>query len=144
MGIIRTQKKKNRRGALAVEAAIVFPLLLLLTLGAIRYGWLFLKAEQITNAARMGASIAVLPNSTADTVNTAVSNLMIAADINPDDCTVLITPEDIGTLQIGDYVTVRVSVPGNKVDIMPVPLLTELDPNSWNLSAEVTMAKEGY
>lgn len=144
MAIVRTQKKKHYRGAMTVEAAIVFPLLLLLTLGAIRYGWLFLKAEQITNAARMGARIAVLPNSTADTVNTAVNNLMIAADINPGDCTVLITPEDIGTLDIGDYVTVRVSVPGNIVDIMPVPLLTELDPNNWSLSAEVTMAKEGY
>ena len=44
-----------------VEAAIVFPILLMLTLGAIEYGWLFLNAQQVTNAARQGARIAILP-----------------------------------------------------------------------------------
>ena len=33
------------------EAALVLPILLLVTFGAIRYGWFFLKAQQITNAA---------------------------------------------------------------------------------------------
>jgi Flp pilus assembly protein TadG len=138
------KQKKNPGGTATVEMAIVFPLLLLVTLGCLRYGWLFLKAEQITNAARMGARIGVLPDSTVDTVNAEISNLMIAANINPADCTVTITPLDIGALEVGEPLTVRVSVPGSVVDIIPVPLLTELDPESWSLSAEVTMAKEGY
>ena len=35
---------------------------LLFTFGAIKYGWLFLKAQQITNAARQGARMATLPD----------------------------------------------------------------------------------
>lgn len=136
--------KKNYKGLALVEVAIVFPLLLLITLGAIRYGWLFLKAEQITNAARMGARIAVLPDSTADTVYAAVDNLMVAANIDPAACTVTITPADIGALEVGDSLTVKVTVPCSSVDIMNVPLFTDLEPEDWDLGAEVTMAKEGY
>ena len=144
MVFVAKQRKKHRRGAMAVEAALVFPLLLLLTLGAIRYGGLYLKAQQITNAARMGARIAVLPDSSNDDVLTSISNLMIAANINPDDCAVTITPADIYDLDVGDSITVHIEVPCESVDIMHVPLFTDLEPDSWNLGAEVTMAKEGY
>ncbi|MEJ2647737.1 MAG: TadE/TadG family type IV pilus assembly protein, partial [Sedimentisphaerales bacterium] len=142
MALVR-KHNENKKGLAIVEVAIVFPLLLIVTLGAIRYGWLFLKAEQITNAARMGARIAVLPDSTADTVCAAVNNLMTAANINPDDCTVTITPADIGSLQVGDSLSVRVTVPCSAVDIMDVPIFSDLEPEDWNLGAEVTMAKEG-
>ena len=118
MVFVARQRKKHRSGAMAVEAALVFPLLLLLTLGTIRYGGLFLKAQQITNAARMGARIAVLPNSSIDDVQTAISNLMNSANINPDDCTVTITPAEIYDLDVGDSVTVHIEVPCESVDIM--------------------------
>jgi Flp pilus assembly protein TadG len=144
MVFVAKQRKKHRRGAMAVEAALVFPLLLLLTLGAIRYGGLFLKAQQITNAARMGARIAILPDSSVDDVQTSISNLMNSANINPDDCTVTITPTEIYDLDVGDSITVQVTVPCEVVDIMHVPLFTDLEPNNWSLGAEVTMAKEGY
>jgi Flp pilus assembly protein TadG len=143
MDMVRKQKEK-RRGLAAVEAALVFPLLLILTLGAIRYGWLFLKTQQITNAARMGARIAILPDSSIDDVQTAISNLMNAADINPEDCTVTVTPTEIYDLEVGDYITVQIAVPCEVIDIMHVPLFTDLGPDNWNLGAEVTMAKEGY
>ena len=141
---VRKRKERRSRGNTAAEAAIVLPVILMVTFGAIKYGWLFLKAQQITNAARMGARIGVLPDSTVDKINTEVRNLMTAANINPDDCTVIITPEDIGSLEVGESLTVRVIVPHDKVDIMPVPLLTKLEPSDWNLGAEVTMAKEGF
>ena len=144
MVFVGKQNDNHYRGAMAVEAALVFPLLLLLTLGAIRYGGLFLKAQQITNAARMGARIAVLPNSSIDDVQTAISNLMNSANINPDDCIVTITPAEIYDLDVGDSITVHLEVPCESVDIMHVPLFTDLEPDNWNLGAEVTMAKEGY
>ena len=55
---IRMIKKERAwgRGATLVEMAVVFPLLLMVTLGAIKYGWLFLKAQQMTNAARTGGA----------------------------------------------------------------------------------------
>ena len=142
-------KKRNkiRFGAATVEVAIVFPLLLLVTLGAIRYGWIFLKAQQITNAARMGARTAVLPDADTTQVNAIIDSLMNAANINPDDCTVTISPSDFydnDLYEVGHSISVKITVPCSKVDIMPVPLLTKLEPSDWNLGAEVTMAKEGF
>jgi len=49
-------------GAEFVEFALAFPLLLLLVLGIIDFGLLFQQYEVITNAAREGARVAVLPD----------------------------------------------------------------------------------
>jgi len=136
--------KKNRRGLATVEAALVFPLLLLLTLGGIRYGWLFLKAQYITNAARMGARTAVCPDATPASVLAAINALMTAGGMGASGYSVTMTPADISSLEVGDPLTVRITVLGANIDIMHVPLFTKLDPANWNLGASVTMAKEGF
>ena len=138
--MVRTKKQTRYRGVATVEAAIVFPLLLLLTFGAIKYGWLFLKAQQITNAARHGARIAILPGVTVnDDVLPAIQSLMAAAGINSGDYSVTISPADFPSAAAGDTVTIQVTVPCANIDIMQVPLL----PSFENLGASVTMAKEG-
>lgn len=58
---------KSERGAELIEFALVFPLLLFVVLGIVDFGFLFQRMEVVTNAAREGARIAVLPGySTAD------------------------------------------------------------------------------
>jgi Flp pilus assembly protein TadG len=52
----------SERGAELVEFALTFPLLLLVTLGIIDFGLLFQRYEVLTNAAREGARISVLPD----------------------------------------------------------------------------------
>ena len=142
--MVRTKKQTRYRGLAAVEVALVFPLLLLLTLGGIRYGWLFLKAQQITNAARHGARIAILPGVTVnDDVLPAIQSLMESAGINSGDYSVTISPADFPSAAVGDTVTIQVTVPCANIDIMQVPLFTNLEPANWNLGASVTMAKEG-
>ena len=146
MALVKKQKKK-RIGAATVEMAIVFPLLLLITLGAIRYGWLFLKAQQITNAARMGARTAVLPDADTTQVTTMINNLMTAANINPSDCTITISPSDYyddSLYDVGTSITVKITIPASKVDIMAVPIFTDIEPSDWKLGASVSMAKEGF
>ena len=49
------------RGAELVEFAFVFPTLLLVMLGIIDFGFLFQRYEVVTNAAREGARVAILP-----------------------------------------------------------------------------------
>jgi Flp pilus assembly protein TadG len=49
-------------GAELVEFALVFPLLLLVVLGIIDFGFLFQRYEVVTNAAREGARLATLPD----------------------------------------------------------------------------------
>jgi Flp pilus assembly protein TadG len=54
-------------GSQLVEFALVLPMLLLVVLGIAEFGFIFQRYEVLTNAAREGARIAVLPGySTAD------------------------------------------------------------------------------
>jgi Flp pilus assembly protein TadG len=53
--------RRSESGAEVIEFALTLPLLLLLVLGMIEFGFLFQEYEVVTNAAREGARIAVLP-----------------------------------------------------------------------------------
>jgi Flp pilus assembly protein TadG len=58
---------RSERGAELIEMALVLPLLLLVVVGIVDFGFLFGRYEVLTNAAREGARIAVLPGyNTAD------------------------------------------------------------------------------
>jgi Flp pilus assembly protein TadG len=63
-------RPKSERGAELIEFALVLPLLLLVVLGIVDFGFLFQRLEVVTNAAREGARLAVLPGySTGDVTN---------------------------------------------------------------------------
>lgn len=129
---MRTNSKARARGATLVEMAVVLPLLLMVTLGAIKYGWLFLQAQQMTNAARQAARIAVLPDSTVAEVQTAISTFLNHVGIHT------FTVDPPLTTVAGPTVTVGVRVDPNTVDLIPGYL-----PNPASLYVSVTMAKEG-
>ncbi|MBN1787402.1 MAG: pilus assembly protein [Sedimentisphaerales bacterium] len=135
---IKLIKQTWKKGAAAVEAAILFPLLLLLTFAIIEYGWLFLNANLVTNAARHGARIAVLPNSTSTDVTSAISDLMSTANITG--YSVTITPSDLASLTVGQIVTVQITVPWQQIAIINSPFLPM---PTTDLQASVSMAKEG-
>lgn len=52
---------RSENGAELVEFALVFPILLVVMLGIIDFGFLFQRYEVLTNAAREGARVAILP-----------------------------------------------------------------------------------
>ena len=53
---------RSDEGAQLVEFALVLPLLLLIVLGIVEFGFMFQRYEVITNAAREGARMGVLPD----------------------------------------------------------------------------------
>jgi Flp pilus assembly protein TadG len=55
------QRCRSNEGAQLVEFALVLPLLLLIVLAIAEFGFVFQRYEVITNAAREGARMAVLP-----------------------------------------------------------------------------------
>ena len=67
-----TRRAKSERGAELIEFALVFPLLLMVVLGIVDFGFLFQRLEVITNAAREGARLAVLPGYDATDVRVRV------------------------------------------------------------------------
>jgi len=67
---------RSPRGAELIEFALVFPVLLLVVLGIVDFGFLFQRMEVVTNAAREGARLAVLPGyGSTDVCNRTLSYL---------------------------------------------------------------------
>lgn len=136
--VTRRQTTRNR-GTVLVEAALVFPILILLTFGAMEYGWLFLQAQATDNAARAAVRMGVRPDATAGEVQAAIANSMSAAGLGNSGYTVHITPSDVTTMSPGDTLTVSVTVPYAGVSLTKIPFI----PTPASLHASVGMAKEG-
>ena len=133
-----SQKHVRYKGTSVLEAAFVLPVLILFTLVIMGYGWLFLRIQQVTNAARHGARVAVRYGAEEGDVVQAVDGLLDPVNLTHDSPSVgpAIDPN------IGDAVTVSVTGTGldilhlNSAGILYVPI-----PDSF--TASVTMAKEG-
>lgn len=134
-----THQKTRYKGAATVEAAVVFPLLLVLVFGVIEYGWMFLKAHQITNAARRGCRVAIRPSATTDDVEAVVAGLMTSAGITGETVTTIPTDITLENVGVGGTVEVEITVPWVNMAIINFSFL----PKPINLRASVTMAKEG-
>jgi len=136
-----------RRGTLVVEAALLLPLILLIVLGLIEYGWLFYNVQQITNAARQGARIAILPHTGAETEAASMMNTLLGnADLLDD---LVVAPTFTYGAIPGDpngrrEVTVKIRVSTTNLRIVNMnafsPTGTGLEPEV--IGATVTMAME--
>jgi Flp pilus assembly protein TadG len=73
---------KSESGAELIEFALTFPLMLLVVLGIIEFGLMFREYEVITNAAREGARIRVLPNYDSDDAIARVAQYITAAGLD--------------------------------------------------------------
>lgn len=135
-------RNRDRRGIAIVEMAVVTPFLLLLTFALLEYGWMFLKSQQITNAARSGARYAAtaVVTSTGQVTGSGspAVQFLIASGIPVDDGAVTV-PTGV-TPGTGNPVTVTVTIPYYELQFTGFPLL----PTPTYLTATVTMAKEGF
>lgn len=123
------QKHIRYRGVVLLETAVAILLLLILTLGIIGFGYLFIRAQHVTYLARHGARAGSRFGADIATVTDALAPYM-----RPDES---ITQCSINTAT-GKEVTVRVT--GTNLDILHI---TGLVPIANNYSASVTMAREG-
>jgi Flp pilus assembly protein TadG len=73
---------RRERGAAAVEFAIVLPVLLLLVLGAIDWGWYFFVEQVVTNAAREGARAGSLQGGTLADAHDQCQAFLTAASLD--------------------------------------------------------------
>lgn len=72
---------RSDEGAQLVEFALVLPLLLLVVLGIAEFGFIFQRYEVLTNAAREGARMAVLPGYTNADVQARVGAYITAGRV---------------------------------------------------------------
>jgi len=130
-----SQSQRTRRGTVLVEAALLFPIIFFMTFAMLEYGWVVLKSEQLSNAARHGVRLAVRPAAIAGDVNTAIDTLMANAHITG--FTKTISPAV--TSSAGTTITVTITVPYTNIKLVGIPLV----PMPTNLQASVSMVKEG-
>ena len=87
---------RGRKGAELIEFALVLPLLLLIIAGIIDFGFLFQSYEAVTNAAREGARVGVLPGYSGADVQARVSSYISASGL-PNAATAAMTTRSVAT-----------------------------------------------
>lgn len=88
---MRVQKNiRSESGASAVEFALLLPVLMIILFGVIEFGIALYRQSVLTNASREGARLGIVqsvPAITSGAINTAITNYLTPAGINPADVT---------------------------------------------------------
>ena len=90
--------RRRRRGIVAIEFALILPLLLLLVLGLMEVGWMILKSQQITNAARQGARVGIRLQAHSSEVLAAIDTMMADGGLGGSGYTRTIVPGEPRTV----------------------------------------------
>jgi Flp pilus assembly protein TadG len=120
---MKQRSERRRRGLAVVEFAVIAPLLVFLTLGAIELARGLMVKAVLSDAARKGCRTAVLPVGPSSGTNAAIQSdinaVLNANSITSSYATVTILVNgkavDASTAQIGDQISVKLSVPVSRV-----------------------------
>ena len=83
MASLKKRAWQSESGSVLIEAAITMPLLLLVVLGLVDFGRLFQRYEVVTNAAREGARVAILPEYDSTDAQHRVEQYITAGGLDP-------------------------------------------------------------
>jgi Flp pilus assembly protein TadG len=109
------QRRRDERGSVAVEFALVAPILFAILFGILQYGYQYWALETASATAREAARRFAVGTALTCTTNEAMSNADSAA-LGP--VTVTRTPV---SPKVGDVVTVTVSFQSLDMHLFPVP-----------------------
>ena len=130
-------KRRQRRGAAAVEFAIVAPLFIMLVFGMIEFGRMVMIQQVLTNASREGARRAVVDGATIEDAKDVVEQYSASSSITVPRENITVSP-DPAVAKNGDPITVSVSIPFANVSWLPTPQHLE----SYELEAATVMRRD--
>lgn len=138
---LKWRLSKFRKGATAVEMAVVAPLFFLLILGLVEFVRMGMVKQALTDAARAGCRKAVLVGTRTDEVaETTIRDYLKSSISDTQDvtkCRVSISPSDFTSMASGGEITTKVEVNYSDVSwLVPNFLDTTV------LRAESTMKRE--
>jgi len=139
VGVTVKHQYRRARGSLTVEAALLLPLIFMLTFGLLEYGWMFLKQQQITNTARQCARLGAMVDGTNAQVTNQITSMMNNYGLGSSGYTTTISPGNVATAARGSQISVTISIPYSNIDVTGFTLL----PMPSTISAKVSMQKEG-
>jgi len=129
-----------RRGTAAVEFAVVAPLLfLVIVLPTFEFGRGLMVAELVTNAARSGCRVGILPGNSNSTITSAVDTSLTSQGVKGATTMIKVNgaAADVSAAVPGDTITVTVSVPYNNNSWIPGQFLAGV-----NISGSQAMRRE--
>jgi len=136
---------RSENGAELIETALTLPLLLLVVAGIIEFGFVFQKYEVITNAAREGARVLVLPAFGPTDAQARVNQYLTAAGLDPLLATVPLpgaaTTTDLGTSCIST-ITASLSYPHSSPFLSGIGSYFGGTLGTYTLNASSTMRTE--
>jgi Flp pilus assembly protein TadG len=104
---------RSHRGTALIETAMTLPLVLLVAVGILEFGKAYETWQVLTNAAREGARVAVLPNATPAAVQQRVSDYISAGHLSNapgGKVTVEILVDQNATVSLGGSTTAKASL----------------------------------
>ncbi len=133
---------RNERGAALLETAVTLPLILLISVAIFEFGRAYQVQQVLTNAAREGARVAVLPNFTDEQVTEVVRNYMTGGGLTP------VNPTIDSNVPLGsdDASRVTINYPFNFIVLNPVARLVRpaatVGSGTLNMQASALMRNE--
>ena len=136
------RKWRSEQGTALLEAAMTIPLLLLVAIGTLEFGRAYQTWQVLTNAAREGARLAVLPDQTNSVVVQRVRDYMQAGQL-PRYSTASVSVNSSATITVNGLAVpasqVTVDYPFNFIVLQPVARLVT---PSTSLGSAITMRAE--
>lgn len=105
--------KKSEHGTAAVEAAFIFPLVILIVLTLAEYGHYYLTVYQYQQAVFSGARVgAISLEDKVGDARTAATDLLVEMGVNAADIpTIDVVPDKIGPIEGKTYIEVSIDTP---------------------------------
>ena len=126
-------------GTALLETAMTLPLLLMVCIGIFEFGRAYQTWQILTNAAREGARLAVLPGMTDSTVETRVQDYLEDGMVGaPDSASVDITRDNTISIGAGTATASRVTVSYPYTFMVLQPISKLVNPSS-TVGAPLTM-----
>ena len=137
--------RRRRSGNALLDLAFVLPILLMLTFGAVEYGYALYIKHALQGAAREGARAAIVAGATATSVQTAIDTSMQVAGFPQTKYTrpATITPSTWTTAAAGTTITVEVKTTWGTAGVHVLPTYLGGINVAKELKGATTMRKEG-
>jgi Flp pilus assembly protein TadG len=136
----RFQRLRDEAGSALIETALTVPLVLLLSISVFEFGRAFQHWQVLTNAAREGARVAVLPGTSDEAVRSRVQAYLEAGQLaSADSASVAVVRNDEISIGAGTASASRVTVSYPFEFIVLEPLMPLITPDS-SVGAPITMS----
>lgn len=128
------RRLRNDRGAALLEVALTLPLVLLVSISIFEFGRAYQVMQVLTNAAREGARVAILPGQDPAAVQARVNTYVTLAQLPANSVSVTVTPTQVsvGGAATAPGARVTVSYPFSFMVLQPVARLVVRNTNVGN------------